>query len=58
MTAAEWIALNIVGNDVKGFDPLPRSERPEICKAMVEDPLMGWPDMVAAQNTLDEWEWT
>jgi hypothetical protein len=57
VTAEEWIARNIIGNEVKGFEPLPKSARPEICKALVADPLLGWPDVAAAQDTLDEWEW-
>lgn len=58
LSAAQWIARNIIGNEIYGFEALPKSARPEICVAMVEDPEMGWPDVAAAQATLDEWEWT
>jgi hypothetical protein len=56
--AARWIAREIIANEVKGFGPLPSGARPGICKALVKDAFLGWPDMAAAQATLDEWEWT
>lgn len=58
MTAARWIALNIVGNEIYGNDPLPHEDRDEIARWMVEDDFLGWPDVEAAQATLDDWDWT
>lgn len=48
MTAAEWIALEIVGNNIKGFGPLPLSARDEMARFMVSDDRMGWPSIEAA----------
>jgi hypothetical protein len=57
MTAAQWLAREIIGNDVHGFDPLPKREREQVAMCMYVDSFLGWPSVEAAQRTLDEWEW-
>jgi hypothetical protein len=65
-TVAEFFAREIVGNE-QGFEvdaetgkqgyELPAEFFDDVAEAMVEDPLLGWPDKVTALATLDEQGW-
>lgn len=57
MTAEEWIASEIIGNEVHGFGPLPLKARDQIARAMRDLPEMGWPTLEDAHATLDDWSW-
>jgi hypothetical protein len=58
LTVARWFAIEIIANEIGGVQPFPAEIRDAVAAEMVRDQdFLGWPDLEAAQATLDQWEW-
>ena len=57
LTAAQWIAQEIVANEMYWSDGLPLSARNEIARELVDNPDLGWPSIEDAQRYLNDWAW-